>query len=272
MCQIRWYSNFYQVSKFWTRRTVCEGGEALCLQIKCKILRHPHSFRCPVKARPWTDVSQEAELPTYCPIPSFWAEIWKQSQVSERRNLDGSWRNSLSRNKRADNEAMPSFGGFIIDWLIDNYPKAPQPSIWGGSQATLGAFHSSQSTSRNLGDERLLYLQWMNLSNCSHSSCRLACRTWTGGGEVGCRDGVGLGGWTALAGCSCSSCFLSWRPMPRISDAVCTHILNHHCRCACGEGLSAKTTLRILSVQRDWRGEGGTPQSGCLPSQHFFQV
>ena len=243
------YSNFYQVSKFWTRRTVCEGGEALCLQIKCKILRHPHSFRCPVKARPWTDVSQEAELPTYCPIPSFWAEIWKQSQVSERRNLDGSWRNSLSRNKRADNEAMPSFGGFIIDWLIDNYPKAPQPSIWGGSQATLGAFHSSQSTSRNLGDERLLYLQWMNLSNCSHSSCRLACKTWTGGGEVGCRDGVGLGGWTALAGCSCSSCFLSWRPMPRISDAVCTDILN---QCWCGERIFAKTTLQILSVQGDW--------------------
>ena len=190
------YSNFYLVSKFWTRRTVCEGGEALCLQIKCKILRHPHSFRCPVKARPWTDVSQEAELPTYCPISSFWAEIWKQSQVSERRNIDGSWRNSLSFNKRVDNKAMPSFSGFIIDWLIDNYPKAPQPSIWGGSQATLGAFHSSQSTSRNLGDERLLYLQWMNLPNCSHFSCRLACRTWTGGGEVGCRDRARLGGWT----------------------------------------------------------------------------
>ena len=165
-----------------------------------------------------------------------------------------------------------SFSGFIIDWLIDNYPKAPQPSIWGGSQATLGAFHSSQSTSRNLGDERLLYLQWMNLPNCSHFSCRLACRTWTGGGEVGCRDGVGLGGWTALAGCSCSSFFLSWRPMPRIADAVCTHILNHHCRCACGEGLSAKKTLRMLSVQRDWRGEGGAPQSGCPSLQHFFQV
>ena len=44
-------------------------------------------------------------------------------------NLDGSWRNSLSRNKRVDYEAMPSSSTFIIDWLIDNYPKAPQPSI-----------------------------------------------------------------------------------------------------------------------------------------------
>ena len=45
--------------------SVCsKSGRALCLQIKCKILWHPHSFRCPVKARPWSDVSQEAEPPS----------------------------------------------------------------------------------------------------------------------------------------------------------------------------------------------------------------
>ena len=53
-----------------TRKTVCESGRALCLQIKCKILWHPHSFRCPVKARPW-EWRFTGGCPS-CPFPSLW--------------------------------------------------------------------------------------------------------------------------------------------------------------------------------------------------------
>ena len=58
------------------KKSVSKSGRALCLQIKCKILWHPHSFRCPVKARPWSDVSQEAG---HCPFASLrGAGEWKQ--------------------------------------------------------------------------------------------------------------------------------------------------------------------------------------------------
>ena len=141
----------------------------------------------------------------------------------------------------------------IIDWLIDNYPKAPaiepgpssgaQPSIWGAPGKE--AFHSSQSASRNIRDERLLYFEWMNLPNCSHFSCRFACRAWTAGeGRVGgeggrCRrsrrrrsrrrrrrrrnDGNVLGG-CPPAGCPCfsslSQFFFCAVPRTRISNML----------------------------------------------------
>ena len=104
-------------------------------------------------------------------------------------------------------------------------------------------------------------LQPLQLQACMQNLDRRR-RTWL----QGSRRSWWMNTWTALAGCSCSSFFLSWRPMPRISDGVCTHILN---QCWCAEGIFAKTTLRILSVQGDWRGEGAPLNPAFLP---YMQV
>ena len=69
---------------------------------------------------------------------------------------------------------------FIIDWLIDNYPKAPAIEPRPLARQFERSF-SLEPGSRNIQDERLLYFEWMNLPNCSHFSCRFACRAWTAG-------------------------------------------------------------------------------------------
>ena len=64
------------------KKSVSKSGRALCLQIKCKILWHPHSFRCPVKARPWSDVSQEA---AHSPLLSISFIMMRRRRRSKRK-------------------------------------------------------------------------------------------------------------------------------------------------------------------------------------------